>query len=136
MGQTHLVAGVGLVNGSSFLISPICVAWSSSGPTHFPGQYTLFIENFIFWLYGAWEKRKNLLSFLGWAILWLKINMLTEPAHFYETSQPSKQVKKFYVIINCKIRWICLWNKSTFLLRQASSWWVNMSHIVSSKDAF
>ena len=43
MGQTDLVAGVGLVSGTSFSISPIWVAWSLSGST----QYTLFIENFI-----------------------------------------------------------------------------------------
>ena len=61
----------------------------------FPGQYTLFIENFMVWLYGAWEKKKNPSSFLRWAIPWLKVNMLTEAAHFHETSQPSKKEKKF-----------------------------------------
>ena len=137
MGQTDLIARVGLVIGSSFFISPICVVWPRSGSIYFPGQYTLFVENFMFcmfWLYGAWKKKKNQSSFLGWAILWLKVNMLTEPAHFYETRHPSKQVKKFYVIRNFKIRWICLWNKSTLLLRQASSWWVTMPHLISSKD--
>ena len=49
MGQTDLVAGVGLVSGSIFFISPVCVAWS----LHFPIQNIMFIENFIFWLYGT-----------------------------------------------------------------------------------
>ena len=31
MGQTDLVARAGLVSGSRFFISPICVAWSLSG---------------------------------------------------------------------------------------------------------
>ena len=44
-GQTGLVAKVGLVSGSSFFILPVCVAWPLSGSIHFPGQYTLFIEN-------------------------------------------------------------------------------------------
>ena len=30
--------------------------------------------------------------------------MLTEPAHFHETSQPSKQVIKFYITRNCELR--------------------------------
>ena len=47
----------------------------------------------LFWLHGHWTKKKNLSSFLGWAIPWLQVNMLTEPSHFHETSQPSKQVK-------------------------------------------
>ena len=136
MEQTDLVAGVGLVSRSSFFISPKCIAWLRSGSTYFPGHYTLFIENLMFWLYGAWEKKKNLSSFLGWAIPWLKVNMVTEPAHFHETSQPSKQVKIFYIIRNCEIRSIYLWNKLILLLRQASSWWVNMPHLISSKDSF
>ena len=135
MGQTDLVARVSLVSGSNSFILPICVAWPHSGSTYFPGQYTLFIENFMFWLYGAWEKKKNLSSFLGWAIPWLKVNMLTELAHFHEMNQSSKQFKKFYIIRNCEIHWICLWNKSTLLLRQASSWWVNMPHWISSRDS-
>ena len=58
MGQTDLVARAGLVSGSSFFISPICVAWSLSGSTHFPSQYTLFIENFVLitWSLGKEEK--------------------------------------------------------------------------------
>ena len=47
MGQTDLVAGVGLVSGSRFFISPICLAGPISESTHLPGQYTLFIENFV-----------------------------------------------------------------------------------------
>ena len=49
----------------------------------------------LLWLHGAWAKKENLSSFLGWAIPWLKVNMLTEPAHFHGTSQPSKPIKKF-----------------------------------------
>ena len=109
MAQTDLIARVGLVIGSSFFILPICIASPRSGSIYFPGQYTLFIENFMFWIfcwYAAWEKKKNPSSFLGWAIPLLKVNMLTNPAHFYETRHPSKQVKKFHIIRNCKIRWI------------------------------
>ena len=56
--QTDLVAKAGLVSGSSFHISLICVACSRSGSTHFPVQYTLFIENFalIKWSLGEEEK--------------------------------------------------------------------------------
>ena len=46
MRQTGLAVRVGLVSGSSFFISPTCVAWSRSESTHFPSQYTSFIENF------------------------------------------------------------------------------------------
>ena len=58
MGQIDLVAGVGLVSGSSYFISPICVAWPLSVSTHFPGQYILFIENFVLvaWSLGIEEK--------------------------------------------------------------------------------
>ena len=64
MGQTDLVARVGLISGSSFLIFSISVVLSLSELTHFPSQYTLFIENFalITWSLG---KKKNLSSFLG-----------------------------------------------------------------------
>ena len=64
MGQTDMVAGVGLVSGSSFFISPICVAWPLSGSTHFPGQYTLFIESFVLdaWSLGKEEKPFQLLG--------------------------------------------------------------------------
>ena len=58
MGQTDLVARGGLVSGSSFFILLICVASSVSGSTHFPSQYTLFIENFVLvtWSLGKGEK--------------------------------------------------------------------------------
>ena len=58
MGQTDLAARIGLVIESSYFISPICVAWSLSVSTHFPSQYSLFIENFVLitWSLGKEEK--------------------------------------------------------------------------------
>ena len=56
MGQTDMVAGVGLVSGSSFFPLPICVAWPLSGSTHFLGQYILFIENCVL---VAWSLSKE-----------------------------------------------------------------------------
>ena len=32
---------------SLFFITPVYVAWSLSGSTHFQSQYSLFIENFV-----------------------------------------------------------------------------------------
>ena len=60
---------------------------------------TLFIKNFalITWCLGKEGKPVQL---PGWEIPWLKVNMLTEPAHFHETSQSSKQINKFIYILN------------------------------------
>ena len=65
MGQTDLVARVGLVSGQVFFISSICVAWSLSGSTHFLNQCNLFIENFflITWSLGKEEKPVQLPGF-------------------------------------------------------------------------
>ena len=92
MGQTDLVDGVGLVSGSSFSISPICLAWPISESTHLPGQYTLFIENFVL---VAWclDKEENRVQLPGMSNSMIKSQYAYRASHFHETSQHSKQVK-------------------------------------------
>ena len=111
MGQTDMVAGVGFVNGSSFFISPICVAWPLSGSTHFPGQYTLFIENFVLvaWSLGKEEKPFQLPAMS---------NSMVKSQYAYRASslswnEPTQQAGR-KILHNQKLRityWICLWSK-------------------------
>ena len=103
MGQTDLVARAGLVSGSSFFISPICVAWSLSGSTHFPSQYTLFIENFVLitWSLGKEEKPVQLAG--------MSNSMVKSQYAYWASSlswnEPTQQAgQKIYIIRNCKIR--------------------------------
>ena len=103
MGQTDLVARAGLVSGSSFFISPICVAWSLSGSTHFPSQYTLFIENFVLitWSLGKEEKPVQL---PGMSNSMVK-SQYANRASSLSWDEPTQQAgQKIYIIRNCKIR--------------------------------
>ena len=95
MGPTDLIARVGLVSGTSFFISPISVPWTLNGSIHFPSQYTSFIENFVLitWCFDKEEKHVQLPEMSNSMVK--SQYRLLEPAHFHETSQPSKQVKKF-----------------------------------------
>ena len=103
MGQTDLVARVGLVSGSIFFISPICEASSLSGSTHFPSQYTLFIENFVLitWSLGK-EEKPVLLPGIS--------NSMVKSQYAYRASslswnEPNQQAgRKINIIRNWKIR--------------------------------
>ena len=103
MGQTDLVARVGLVSGSIFFISPICEASSLSGSTHFPSQYTLFIENFVLitWSLGK-EEKPVLLPGIS--------NSMVKSQYAYRASslswnKPTQEAgQKFCIIRNSKIR--------------------------------
>ena len=103
MEQTNLVARVGLVSGSIFFISPICEASSLSGSTHFPSQYTLFIENFVLitWSLGK-EEKPVLLPGIS--------NSMVKSQYAYRASslswnEPTQQAgQKICIIRNCKIR--------------------------------
>ena len=102
MGQTDLVARVGLISGSSFFISLICVASSLSGSTHFPSQYTLFIENFVLvtWSLGKGEKPVQLPG--------MSNSMVKSQYAYWARSllwnKPTQQAgQKIYLIRNCKI---------------------------------
>ena len=103
MGQTDLVARVGLVNGSRFFISSICVACSLSRSTHFRSQYTLFFENFVLitWSLGKEEKPVQLPGMS---------NSIVKSQYAYWASslswnKPTQQaVQKIYITRNCKIR--------------------------------
>ena len=103
MGQTDLKARVGLVNGSSFFVSSICVEWSLSGSTHFPSQYTLFIEK-IFLITWSLGKDKKPVQLPGMS------NSMVKSQYAYWTSslswnEPTQQAgPKIYIIRNCKIR--------------------------------
>ena len=103
MGQTDLVARVGLVSGSIFFISPICEASSLSGSTHFPSQYTLFIENFVLitWSLGKEEKPVQL---PGMSNSTVKIQYAYS-ASSLSWNQPTQQAgQKNDIIRVCKIR--------------------------------
>ena len=103
MRQTDLKVRVGLVNGSSFFVSSICLAWSLSGSTHFPSQYTLFIEK-LFLITWSLGKDKKPVQLPG------MINSMVKSQHAYWTSslswnEPTQQAgPKIYIIRNCKIR--------------------------------
>ena len=103
MGQTDLKVRVGLVNGSSFFVSSICLAWSLSGSTHFPSQYTLFIEK-LFLITWSLGKDKKPVQLPG------MINSMVKSQHAYWTSslswnEPTQQAgPKICIIRNCKIR--------------------------------
>ena len=102
MGQTDPLAGVGLVSGSSYFISPICAAWPLSVSTHFPGQYILFIENFALVAWSLCKEEKSV-QFPGMS------NSMAKSQYAYRASllswnKPTQQAgQKFYLIRNCKI---------------------------------
>ena len=101
MGQTGLVARVVLVSGSSFFISPICVARSHRESTHFLIQYTLFIENFVLitWSLGNEEKPVQL---PGMSNSMVK-SQYANRASSLSWDEPTQQAgQKIYIIRNCK----------------------------------
>ena len=102
MEQTNLVARVGLVSGSIFFISPICEASSLSGSTHFPSQYTLFIENFVLitWSLGKEEKPVQLAGMSN-SMVKSQYAYWASSLSWNEPTQPASQ--KIYIIRNCKI---------------------------------
>ena len=134
MGQTDLVARAGLVSWSRFFILPICVAWPRSGSTHFPGQYTLFVETFMFWLYGAGKRRKTRPA--SWDEQLMVKSQYAYRASSLSWNEPTQQASQ-KILYNQKLQNALnlFMNKLTLLLRQASSWWVSMPHLISSKDA-
>ena len=104
MGQTGLVARVLLVSGSSFFISPICVARSLRESTHFLIQYTLFIENFVLitWSLGNEEKPVQLPG--------MSNSMVKSQYPYWESSlswsKPSQQAGQKICIIRNVLKYV------------------------------
>ena len=102
MGQTEVVAGVGLVSGSSFFISPSCVAWSLS-VNHFLDQYTLLIENFALITWNL-EKGERYVQLPGMSNSMVKSQYACR-ASSSSWDEPTQQAgQKMYTVRNCKIR--------------------------------
>ena len=88
---------------SLFFISPICVAWSLSGSTHFESQYNLFIVNFVLitWSLDKEEQpiqlpeMNNSMDKSQYAY-WASLLSWNEPTH--------QAGQKIYIIRNYKIR--------------------------------
>ena len=102
MGQTDLVTKVSLVSGPSFFISSICVAWSLSGSTHFPNQYTLFFEKFVLitWSLGKEEKPVQL---PGMSSSMVKSQYAYWASSLSRNEPTQRAVQNIYITRNCKI---------------------------------